>query len=312
MEKEIWKKIIIDDFVTDYYVSSLGRVYSEITKTILKPLPTNSGYVRVRIYYNNSSAYKSIHRLVAIAFLQNIDNLSVVNHKDGNKLNNKVSNLEWASYSDNINHAYIHNLRKVKYGDESHMSKYSRKQITLACQLMEQGTYTLQEIELVTDIDIAMLYLIKRRISWINVSKFYDVENCKQTKSNYSEDDIELVYKLLEENKLSVYDIMDRTGVKTSTIYNIISNRLEKFSYLNEIYDISKYTTYDKINEIPQSIKDEIITRIKNSNISTKDISLEISKSYNINYDKIRHFINRYKNKERSTTIERLLGNRIE
>lgn len=69
------------------------------------------GYAVVNLRTPGSSRTRQVHRLVAEAFIPNPSNLPTVNHKDGNKLNNVVSNLEWASYSDNNVHALTHRLR---------------------------------------------------------------------------------------------------------------------------------------------------------------------------------------------------------
>lgn len=235
--------------------------------------------------------------MVAIAFIPNDDQLPVVNHKDGDKHNNYVDNLEWLTYSENNIHAFETGLNTYRYGDNSHFAKYSKDQVIESCELMESGMFTIKEIELMTGIDGAMLYMIKNRLSWINISIFYDVENCKQTKSEYSEEQIENVFKLLSENKLSVYEIMDITNVKTSTIYNILIHRYDKFKYLYEFYDVDKYTSSDKkLPDIDIDVQNEVFGYIRN-NKSTKDIINIIHSKYNINSDRIRHFINRYKHK---------------
>ena len=71
-----------------------------------------NGYCIVDLYKNNIRHTYTVHRLVAQAFLDNPYNLDVVNHKDGDKTNNCVSNLEWCDYSYNLKHAFDNNLRK--------------------------------------------------------------------------------------------------------------------------------------------------------------------------------------------------------
>lgn len=85
----------------DYEVSSFGRVWSNIYNRFLSPRPLPTGYLRAGL--RNKDHY--IHRLVATAFIPNPEGLPMVNHKDFNKANNKVSNLEWCTASENILHA---------------------------------------------------------------------------------------------------------------------------------------------------------------------------------------------------------------
>lgn len=293
---EQWKQIDIDGSYIDYVVSSLGRVYSLKTKKMLKPLITPNGYYRVRLYCDGYSKYKSIHRLVALSFLDNDEDKPFVNHIDGVKTNNALCNLEWVTESENNLHAYAHGLAKAKIGEESHFARYSKESVRDACELMESGMYTLPEISKLTCIPTAMLYLIRDRKSWVNVSKYFDVENCKPTKSSYNEKQIEHVYMLLAEDKLSIYEISDITGVKTSTIYNIIIGRNTKFNYFYDLYDISNYHPRKILPDINEDAKNDIIKLLRDG-VSKKSISKYINEKYKYNIDRVLHFTNRLQNK---------------
>lgn len=110
---EIWKPIPQYDGL--YVVSNTGKVKSVNWNRTgegkeLKPF-SNNGYARVCIRKNGVGKHFLVHRLVAELFIDNPDNYPVVNHKDGNKLNNEVSNLEWVSIKENVNHAISMGLR---------------------------------------------------------------------------------------------------------------------------------------------------------------------------------------------------------
>ncbi len=126
MKEEIWKDI--PEYNGCYQVSNLGRIknvertytfYNQLVKMktkrfvkehIYNQYITKGGYVKVIIRKKNLL----VHRLVAQAFIPNPNNLPQVNHKDGNKQNNCVDNLEWCTASENQKHSY--NVLKNKPG----------------------------------------------------------------------------------------------------------------------------------------------------------------------------------------------------
>lgn len=100
---EIWKTI---NSFPNYEVSNVGSVRNTKTGNMLKVATNNSGYKLVCLSHKNKKQTGYIHRLVAEAFINtNLDTrTSVVNHIDGNKSNNTIKNLEWATYTDNAMH----------------------------------------------------------------------------------------------------------------------------------------------------------------------------------------------------------------
>ena len=101
--EEIWKDV--KEYEGLYQVSNMGRVKNNHEK--IRSIRTRKdGYQDIALYKNKNVKYKLIHRLVAEAFLHNPDNKKTVNHKDGDKTNNKVNNLEWSTASENTIHAY--------------------------------------------------------------------------------------------------------------------------------------------------------------------------------------------------------------
>ena len=98
--EEIWKDI--PEYEGFYQVSNLGRIRRN--NNILKVRDNGYGYLTVNLCKNNKIKRKYIHRLVALAFLPNKDNLPQVNHKNENKQDNRVENLEWCTPKYNANY----------------------------------------------------------------------------------------------------------------------------------------------------------------------------------------------------------------
>lgn len=106
---EMWREIKGTDGLLE--ISDMGRVRSNMRDgRILKTQKDKKGYERLRVTVKRQKMSLKIHREVAKAFIENPDNLPQVNHIDGNKSNNRVDNLEWASNIENARHATEHGL----------------------------------------------------------------------------------------------------------------------------------------------------------------------------------------------------------
>lgn len=117
--KEIWKDI--PGYEGLYQVSNLGRIKSFPTNRrkwvkILKQKLTKDGYYENTLYKDGKCKFIRTHRIVAMAFLKKDKIRNEVNHKDGNKINNNVENLEWVTSSENQKHAYKLGLQKISGG----------------------------------------------------------------------------------------------------------------------------------------------------------------------------------------------------
>lgn len=95
-----------------YGISSSRKIKSKILKPYKRNSKRNDNHLVVCLYKNNKSKLFFIHRLIAEAFIPNPNNYPIINHIDGNPLNNKINNLEWSTIQMNTQHAYNIGLAK--------------------------------------------------------------------------------------------------------------------------------------------------------------------------------------------------------
>lgn len=90
----------------------------------MKPSNTSTGYKKVELSKNGERKSHKIHRLVAFAFIENKEGKPIINHKDGNPLNNNVENLEWCTQKENVNHACRTGLKRKNYISREKLLEY--------------------------------------------------------------------------------------------------------------------------------------------------------------------------------------------
>lgn len=149
MENEIWKPVT--NYENYYEVSNFGNVKSVnrhvkckgnsllfLQGKLMNYVISNTGYKRVTLCKEHKGKQFFTHRLVALAFIDNIDLKPQVNHKDGDKLNNQVSNLEWCTQSENVIHAYKTGLTIPK-GNRKGINGYLHPQSKVVLQIDLNG-----------------------------------------------------------------------------------------------------------------------------------------------------------------------------
>ena len=129
-------------FFKYYDITKEGVIINLKTNRKYKGTIGNNGYLHWQTTKNNKHYDWSIHRLIAIKYIPNPNNYPVINHIDGNKLNNSIDNLEWCTYSDNVKHAY--NTKLIKGGAKTvlQIDKNTNKIINIFKSEMEAGRIT--------------------------------------------------------------------------------------------------------------------------------------------------------------------------
>jgi hypothetical protein len=161
---EIWKPL--KDYEGLYEISNMGRVRSLIKKGNTKQqirktgLDVATGYINIMLRKNNKPLTKRVHRLVAEAFVPNLDNKPVVNHKDGNKKNCKADNLEWMTYSENTLHSFKNGLQRKVFGDKNYITKIKDQDVLKIRELINQGK-TNKEIAKIYGVNPSQISRIK-------------------------------------------------------------------------------------------------------------------------------------------------------
>lgn len=151
--KELWKPL---DEYKGIKISSLGRVWKAANKSrkerILTEFPKDrDGYCRCSVQkLDGTWTSQPVHRLVAKAFINNPFNKESVNHKDGNRSNNKVENLEWVTAKENVIHSYKYGNRKI-------------------CKQVPRNT-------LLTDYQVSQIDNLRKLYTVNQISKLFNIE----------------------------------------------------------------------------------------------------------------------------------------
>lgn len=173
--REVFEDLI--GYEDSYQISDSGRVFTKrrldgnriIYGRELIPTITSDGYLKVTLTKDSVSKKFYIHRLVATQFIENKNNLPQVNHKDGNKLNNSVSNLEWCTKTENQNHAVLNNL--MQHGEDRPSAKLTEAQVLEIYKL--KGIMRAQDIADIYGVSKNTINCILRGSKWKYLYKQY-------------------------------------------------------------------------------------------------------------------------------------------
>ena len=171
MRDEVWHDVV--GYEGLYMVSNLGRV-KRVGKScgarvgrIMKPIESTNKYIQVCLSRNSRPRIFRVHRLVAEAFLPKVDGKEYVNHIDGNRANNMVSNLEWCTASENAHHKYdVLGYKKQTAKPESRVRKLDKD--TVLAIFNSNGSYA--DIARRFNISDVMARKIKLGICWSDVT----------------------------------------------------------------------------------------------------------------------------------------------
>ena len=126
MDEILWKTLVYHGEIFERFeVSTDGKIRNSDTHKIYKTCVNKNGYEQICVSLGSRNKKKvfKIHKAIAETFIPNVENKPEVNHKDGNKLNNRVTNLEWATGSENVQHAYDNGLASAKQGTDNIWAK---------------------------------------------------------------------------------------------------------------------------------------------------------------------------------------------
>ena len=202
----------------NYSISNKGELFNRDGDKLFLRL-NRGGYIVGYYWNNNKQKVFSIHREVAKAFIPNPENKPQVNHIDGNKQNNDVSNLEWVTNSENQLHAYQLGLNKAVKGCLHHNSEITEAQAEEICKMFEGG-YRNCDVVRITGVSADTVKNIKARKSWVHVSKNYSFTKKFEQASTET---VKWVCKKLEEG-FRIFEIVsmsDNPRVTKSCVSNI-------------------------------------------------------------------------------------------
>ena len=255
----VWKGI-----PTNYEVNEKGEVRNTKTGNSLTLVPANSGYYTVRIFVDDPANPDAkgadrghtllVHRMVAETFLPegNIEKAQV-NHKDGNKLNNNVENLEWVTQEENLYHAakVLGTGVLFRNGEDNAASKYTNVDIMKVCELLQQNKYMVKEIASMTGVPVGTILAIRGGKQWQHIAKNYKIPAIQRKERLDDEGIREICEYLTVDGSTSFSELGKMFGVDRKTI--------ERLYHKTTRYNIAK--DYDFVPRDPED-RTEAICKI--------------------------------------------------
>lgn len=238
---EFWTPVVEEGY-EHYWVSTKGRVWNSRSKNLLKGGTCSYGYNKVNLYSDNKKKKLfPVHRLVALAFIENHQNKETVNHIDGIKTNNYVDNLEWMTRDENYRHAIEIGLIKAKNITQEEKEKIIK---------LKKAGLTYTEIERKTGYSRSSITRCVKEFVTSNTSFSHLLLN---KKNKVTEEDIEEMVKL---RKLgySFIEIGEKLGIGDTAVNNYIydycSSREEFLELAKPLHRKGTYENKEQAKEL--------------------------------------------------------------
>ncbi len=181
-DAEIWSDIVYKDIKSMYEVSNYGRVRNKKTSKMISIATSEKGYKMVSLMSNRGTqdTFK-LARIVAHTFIEkpNSDPSWTVNHKNGDKSDNSIYNLEWTTFTDNIRHSFEIGLNEGLKGTTNGNNLYPEELIEMICLLLSQKVKTrnitkqVKELYPEYPINRYLMYDLRHRKTWKHISNKY-------------------------------------------------------------------------------------------------------------------------------------------
>lgn len=204
----------------NHVITPQGVVIKLTNSRIIKPTKDKKGYIVVALCdFSKVKKYK-LHRLLCMAFKPVLENFSdlQVNHIDGDKQNNSLSNLEWCTLKENVEHSVVTGLRDSQ-------KLYSEDIVHKVCKLMAEG-YRNVDIAGMVDIHLSRITAIRQGIAYPNISKQYQIPIIRKS-SKVGVDKVLKICKLLQDG-LEIKDVAAQVGVSYPTVRTIYKRQTYK------------------------------------------------------------------------------------
>lgn len=226
LEGEIWKDI--PGFEGLYQASSLGRIKSLSTlgvmrtkgystrkeKILSQKKDKKTGYLHISLTDENGIRKTFLpHRIIGNLFVPNPENKKEINHKKGIKTDNRASEIEWSTSSENQIHAYSTGLNCIKYGEENHGTCLTNKNVLE----IFHNTQSAKEISLLYNVPIYIVYQIKNGKNWSSVTgKTYETKSSRMPKD---------LVKEIYESDLPRHEILVKYNISSKYLWAIKSGK---------------------------------------------------------------------------------------
>lgn len=224
----------INGYNGEYQIDIYGNVWSfkKSKEIILKPQRMKNGYRTIGLKKNGIGKTFLIHRLVAIAFIDNPENKPEVNHINGNKNDNTVSNLEWVTHSENMTHGFENGLIDLN-GENQVNSKLKEKDIQEIILLRKQK-WTCKQISKKIGVSSAHINRILNNKRWKYLNNSFcnkdfnlRAKGEKNGNSKLNEEKVRLIRQMRKEGK-TLQKIADEFGVNNTLISQIVRYKIWK------------------------------------------------------------------------------------